>query len=173
MNRLLEDKDRLWLLFAALILIGAGIGLRFPGHVDEERFIGIALEMLQNGTWLIPHRAGEIYGEKPPLFFWTLAGVAWLTGSAKFALLFPGLLSGVVATLLIHDLTRRLYDSQRALIAGGLFLLTMQTHAVLRNGQIDALLCLWMSIGFYGFARHLLVEPLINVLKSLFIFLYL
>ena len=158
MNRLLENKDLRWLLLAALILIGAGIGLRFPGHVDEERFIGIALEMLQNGTWLIPHRAGELYGEKPPLFFWTLASLIWLTGSPKFALLFPGLLSSVVSTLLIYDLTGRLYDRQRALIAGGLFLLTMQTHAVLRNGQIDALLCLWMSIGFYGFARHLLVE---------------
>ncbi len=44
----------------ALLLIGAGLGLRQAQNVDEERFLGVALEMLDNGSWLIPHRAGEI-----------------------------------------------------------------------------------------------------------------
>lgn len=60
--------ERLALIALAVLLVGAGIGWRQPMNVDEERFLGVALEMLQSGTWFIPHRAAEIYGDKPPLF---------------------------------------------------------------------------------------------------------
>ena len=70
----------LGLVLLALLLIGAGFGLRQPQNVDEERFLGVALEMLHNGAWFIPHRAAEIYGDKPPIFIWTVAFFAWLTG---------------------------------------------------------------------------------------------
>lgn len=154
-----QDKPLRLLLVLGLVVLGLGIGMRLPGNIDEERFLGIALEMLQGDSWLIPHRAGEIYGDKPPLFFWFLAGLVWLTDAPRFALLFPGLLSGLVSTVLIYDLAGRLYDKRRALIAGLVFLLTYQTHAVLRNGQIDALLALWINLALYGFGRHLLVAP--------------
>lgn len=155
----LFDRQLRWLLLLAFVVLGLGIGFKLPGNVDEERFLGVALEMLQNGSWLIPHRAGEIYGDKPPLFFWAIAGLVALTGSPKLALYLPGVLSGLVGTVLIYDLASRMYDKRRALVAGMVFLLTYQTHAVLRNGQIDALLSLWISAALYGFARHLLVAP--------------
>ena len=65
--------ERLALIALAVLLVGAGIGWRQPMNVDEERFLGVALEMLQSGDWFIPHRAAEIYGDKPPLFMWTVA----------------------------------------------------------------------------------------------------
>jgi hypothetical protein len=37
-----------------VLLVGAGIGWRQPMNVDEERFLGVALEMLQSGNWFIP-----------------------------------------------------------------------------------------------------------------------
>jgi 4-amino-4-deoxy-L-arabinose transferase-like glycosyltransferase len=49
------------LIGLALAVVGAGIGLRDPWSVDEERFLGMALELLQNGSWLILHRAAEPY----------------------------------------------------------------------------------------------------------------
>jgi 4-amino-4-deoxy-L-arabinose transferase-like glycosyltransferase len=73
-------------------------------NVDEERFLGVALEMLHNGSWLIPHRAGEIYGDKPPIFMWTVAFFAWLTGKPNLALFIPGLFSAVTVTAMVYDL---------------------------------------------------------------------
>lgn len=148
-----------WLLLLALLMIGAGLGLRQPLNVDEERFLGVSLEMLQNGSWLIPHRAGEIYPDKPPLFMWTVALLVRLTDAPAIALFLPALLAGAVATLCLYDLGRRLWNPRIGTIAALLFLSSYQTYSVLRAGQIDGFLCLWTSLGLYGLLRHILLGP--------------
>lgn len=147
------------LVLLSLILIGAGLGLRQPFNVDEERFLGVALEMLQSGSWLIPHRAAEIYPDKPPVFMWMVAFFTWLTHSPKIALYIPGLMSGAVSTAVLYDLGRRLWNRRIGRIAALLFLATYQTFSILQTGQIDSLLALWIAIAFYGLVRHLLAGP--------------
>jgi 4-amino-4-deoxy-L-arabinose transferase-like glycosyltransferase len=152
-------RDRWLLLGLALLLIGPGIGLREPSGVDEERFTGIALEMLQDGDWLIPHRAGEVYSDKPPLFFWLVALGTWLTGSAALALRLPALVTALVSVALVRDLGARLWHRRVGLAAGLLLLATWQWVTVLRDGQIDGLLVLWTTLGLYGLVRHLALGP--------------
>lgn len=154
-----QRTELLGLLLLALLLIGAGLGMRQPLNVDEERFLGVALEMLQNGAWLIPHRAAEIYPDKPPLFMWAVAFFVKLTSAPKIALYLPALLAGVVATGCLYDLGRRLNNRRVGVIAALLFLASYQTFSVLRTGQIDGFLCLWTVLGLYGLVRHLLLGP--------------
>jgi 4-amino-4-deoxy-L-arabinose transferase-like glycosyltransferase len=146
-------------MLLALLLVGAGLGLRQVQNVDEERFLGVALEMLHNGSWLIPHRAGEIYGDKPPIFMWAVAFFAWLTGKPNLALFIPGLFSAVTVTAMVYDLGRRLWNQRVGRIAALLYLATYQTYSILRTGQIDSFLILFTSLGLYGLARHLLLGP--------------
>src|SRR5690606_22032809 len=73
--------DLLWLLCATLVLVASGIGLRDPWPADEPRFVLIAREMIASGDWLIPRIAGELYAEKPPLYFWLMALALKATGS--------------------------------------------------------------------------------------------
>lgn len=143
----------------ALIMVGAGLGWRQPMNVDEERFLGVALEMLQNGSWFIPHRAGEIYADKPPLFMWTVALFVQLTHLPKVALYLPALLAGAVTTACLYDLGRRLWGRRVGVIAALLFLATYQTYSILRTGQIDGFLALWNILGIYGLCRHMLLGP--------------
>lgn len=143
----------------ALLVVGAGIGLRDPWGVDEERFLGVALETLQDGSWLVLHRAGEPYSDKPPLFPWAVALAYQATGSMRVAFRLPGLLSSLVVTLLLYDLGRRLWSRRVGFAAGLLFLGTVQSLLVLKAGQTDAVLILWTTLGLYGLLRHLLTGP--------------
>ncbi|MBD9590226.1 glycosyltransferase family 39 protein [Pseudomonas sp. PDM03] len=149
----------LGLMLLALLLVGAGLGLRQPQNVDEERFLGVALEMLHNGSWLIPHRAAETYGDKPPIFMWTVAFFTWITGMPAIALYVPGLLSATSVTAMLYDLGRRLWNQRAGRTAALLYLATYQTYSILRTGQIDSFLILFTSLGLYGLARHLLLGP--------------
>jgi 4-amino-4-deoxy-L-arabinose transferase-like glycosyltransferase len=149
----------LGLMLLALLLVGAGLGLRQPQNVDEERFLGVALEMLNNGSWLIPHRAAEIYGDKPPIFMWTVALFTWITGIPALALYIPGLLSATSVTAMLYDLGRRLWNQRAGRTAALLYLATYQTYSILRTGQIDSFLILFTSLGLYGLVRHLLLGP--------------
>ncbi len=147
------------LLCLCLLLIGAGIGLRDPWMVDEDRFIGVALEMLQRGSWLVPFRAGELYADKPPLFFWALAASYAVLGNLKLSFLLPALLSALVSLVCVHDIARRLWNRRVAWVAGLLLIGTWQFQVVMKMGQIDAFLFMWINLALYGLLRHLLLGP--------------
>jgi 4-amino-4-deoxy-L-arabinose transferase-like glycosyltransferase len=153
------NRDRLLLAVTALVLFTAGLGLREPWPADEPRFALIAREMVETGEWLIPHRAGEIYAEKPPLFFWLIAALYTLTGSLRVSFLLPSALAGAGVLLLVHDLASRLWRRRTALLASLALLCCIQFVLQARTAQIDAVLLLWTTLGLYGIARHILRGP--------------
>ena len=99
----------IFLLFVTAIVLTAGLGLRDPWPADEPRFALIARDMVASGNWLFPHVGGEIYPDKPPLFFWLVAVLYALTDSLRLAFLVPGILAGLGTMLLVTDLARRLW----------------------------------------------------------------
>lgn len=151
--------DLLWLLGLGLLLIATGMGLRDPWPADEPRFALIVRDMVATGDWLLPRVGGDVYGDKPPLFFW-LMGVSLLaTGSLRFAFLLPSLFSGLACLFLIYDLGRRLWNRETGLAAALALLLTVQFVWQVRQAQIDATLLFWVVLGLYGLIRHLLLGP--------------
>ncbi len=152
-------RDVLWLLGLGLLLIATGIGLRDPWPADEPRFALIARDMAASGDWLLSRIGGDIYADKPPLYFWLMALGIELTGSVRAAFLLPSLLSGLSSVLLVYDLGRRLWNRETGLIAGLALLFTVQFVWQARQAQIDATLCFWTTLGLYGLLRHLLLGP--------------
>ena len=75
--------DLCWLIGLGCLLIGAGLGLRDPWPADEPRFALIARDMLATGDWLIPRVAGDLYTQKPPLYFWLMAASIRLPSTAS------------------------------------------------------------------------------------------
>jgi 4-amino-4-deoxy-L-arabinose transferase-like glycosyltransferase len=147
------------LLLIAFVVLAAGIGLRSPWAPDEPRFALIARDMALDGEWLFPHVGGVLYPDKPPLFFWLVAATFSVVRSIDVALLLPALISGVLVTALIADLGRRLWGAKTGLWCGAVLLSLVQFPLQMKSGQIDSLLCLWTTLGLYGFCRHLLLGP--------------
>jgi len=152
-------RDLYFLLAIGLFVMGAGLGMRDPWPADEPRFALIGREMVESGRWLIPHRAGEPYPDKPPVFFWMIAAAYAVTGSVRIAFLLPSLLAGLATLALVHDLTRRLWHRRVALSAGLALLATVQFTLQARTAQIDGVLALWTTLAVYGLLRHLLLGP--------------
>ena len=153
------QMDLWWLCGLWLVLIASGCGLRDPWPADEPRFALIARDMVSTGDWLVPRVAGDIYADKPPLFFWLIAAALKVTGSLRFSFLFPSILAGLGTTLLVYDLARRLWSRDTGLIAGICLLFTVQFVWQARQAQIDATLCFWTTLSLYGLLRHLLLGP--------------
>ena len=65
-----ERKQLYWFFAIALLILGAGYGLRDPWPADEPRFVLVAKQMFDGGPWLFPHRGQELYADKPPLLMW-------------------------------------------------------------------------------------------------------
>src|SRR5690554_7503029 len=71
-NRILEWG---WLPLYLLIVVIALL-TRPLMPVDETRYVGVAWDMWQSGSWVVPLLNAEPYSHKPPLLFW-LIHVGW------------------------------------------------------------------------------------------------
>jgi 4-amino-4-deoxy-L-arabinose transferase-like glycosyltransferase len=151
--------DLLWLLGLALVMMGAGFGLRDPWPADEPRFALVAQDMLRSGDWLVPRVGGDLYADKPPLYFWAMAASMAVTGSTRLGFLLPSLLSGLGVLALVYDLLRRLRGREVAFAGAFVLLLTFQFVWQARQAQIDATLLLLTTLSLYGLLRHLFTGP--------------
>jgi 4-amino-4-deoxy-L-arabinose transferase-like glycosyltransferase len=151
--------DLLWLVGLALVMMGAGLGLRDPWPADEPRFALVARDMLQSGDWLIPRVGGDLYADKPPVFFWLMAASMALTGSMRIGFLLPSLLAGVGSVVLVYDLLRRVRGREAAFAGALVLLLTFQFVWQFRQAQIDGVLCFFTTLSLYGLLRHLFAGP--------------
>jgi len=154
-----SNRELFLLLLFGFLFLGLGIGMRSPWPADEPRFAQIALEMIQSGDWMFPHRGGELYPDKPPVFVWMQAVFYLLTGSMAFAFLLPSLLSALVVLALVYDLCRRFYGNEIARYGVLLLLCTIQFVMQAKKGQIDMTVCMWITLGNYGLLRHFLEGP--------------
>jgi 4-amino-4-deoxy-L-arabinose transferase-like glycosyltransferase len=150
-------SDMLWLLLALVLIIGTGLGIRDPWPADEPRFASLARDMVASGEWLFPRVGGDLYQDKPPVFFWMLAVCFTLFGSWKGWFLIPAFLAAGGVLFLLYDFGRRTVSREAGLAAAILTLCSLQFVLAMRGAQIDPVLCLLTTFSLYAFLRHLLL----------------
>ncbi len=148
-----------WVLLAGVIVLGSGYAAHEPWAPDSPRFAAVARDMLASGDWLFPRVGGDLYADKPPVFFWLMAGAIWLTGSVRAGFLLPSLLAGLGTLWLVFDLSRRLWGERVALLTSLLLLSCLQFVLQAHTAQIDGTLTFLTTLGLYGLLRHLLLGP--------------
>ena len=154
------DRRQAWIFFAiAFAVLAAGFGLRDPWPADEPRFVLVAKQMVESGDFLFPHRGGELYPDKPPLYFWLLSLAYGLVGSWRWSFLLPSLLAGMGTLALTYDLGRRLWTPRVGLWAAIAVLVSFQFVYQAKRAQIDPTLVLLTTLAFYGICRHVLLGP--------------
>ena len=152
-----RDTWLFWLM--ALLVLGAGLGLRDPWPADEPRFALVAKQMVESGDWLFPHRGTEMYSDKPPLFMWLQAAAYTLFGNWRVAFLLPSLLAALGTLWCVVDLGTRLWTRRIGLLAGYALLFTLHFTYQAKKAQIDPVLVFWVTLANYGLLRHLLRGP--------------
>jgi 4-amino-4-deoxy-L-arabinose transferase-like glycosyltransferase len=153
----IEWRDLAWLALALALIVASGYGLRDPWPADEPRFASLARDMATTGERLFPRVGGDLYQDKPPVFFWLLALAYAAIGSVRGSFLLPSLLAAGGTLFLIYDIGRRLVDRRAGLIAALGVVCTLQFVLVMRGAQIDGVLCFLTTLSLYGLVRHLLL----------------
>ena len=155
----IRARDLLWLALALAVIVGTGLGIRDPWPADEPRFAALARDMALSHEWLFPRVGGDLYQDKPPLYFWLLAICYTLFGSVKASFLIPSFLAAGGTLFVIYDLGRRLVSREAGLAAALISVCTLQFLMVMRGAQIDATLCFLTTFSLYALLRHLLLGP--------------
>jgi 4-amino-4-deoxy-L-arabinose transferase-like glycosyltransferase len=139
-----------WIPLAVILtIVGASVavslGARDVWAPDEPRYALVAREMIETGEFLIPHLNGEVYPDKPPLLFWSIALASQLTGGVNQpAAVLPPLLAMLLAlagTARLAWLLGGRRDPLVPLLAAGLLGISYRFALQGGFGQIDMLLC--------------------------------
>ncbi|WP_028919952.1 ArnT family glycosyltransferase [Pseudoxanthomonas suwonensis] len=147
-----------WLFWiTALLVLGAGLGLRDPWPADEPRFALVAKQMVESGDWLFPHRGIELYSDKPPMLMWLQAMFFTIFGNWRVAFLLPSLLAALGTLWCVQDLGRRLWTRRVGLYAAWALLFAFQFTWQSKKAQIDPLVTFFITFANYLLLRHLLL----------------
>lgn len=133
-------RDLAWVTVAAGFLFFVALGARDLWNPNEPIYGRAVVEMAERGDWTTPTVNGQVFAEKPILYFW-LARVASLAVGeiSELSLRMPSAIAGVASVLLTYLLVLPYAGRRRALIAAALLSTLYQVFWASRSVQMDIL----------------------------------
>ncbi len=139
----------------SLVFFYLGLGSYDLSAPDEPRYALVAREMLTDAHWLVLHRNQIPYPDKPPLFFWAIAGLSAAAGGTvtPWTARLPSALAATVILLLMWQWSQDANRSRWLPVVTVLVLMScVKFFFQARMVQIDMLLTLFTTgaliIGF-------------------------
>jgi 4-amino-4-deoxy-L-arabinose transferase-like glycosyltransferase len=150
-----------------LLLIGFCVVLYFVNlgqwdlwNPDEPRYAQVSREIVNGGDWILMHRNGALYTDKPPLFFWLMALSSFLwQGFSPFAVRIPSALFGTLTVLLTFFIGKRLYSSRTGFLSGLILATSVQFAHLSTRGNIDTTLTFFTTASILCFLRWYQHQP--------------
>jgi 4-amino-4-deoxy-L-arabinose transferase-like glycosyltransferase len=138
------------LLIASAIVFALPLGRRPLDNQDEARYSLLARKAVEDGYWILPRIRGEVYLNKPPLYFWTVAVFALPWGVVTDANApIPSVVSALAGLLAVFAIGRLLWGAPAGL-AAALILATSPFYFFMAHQVLtDMMLTAWMSWALY------------------------
>ncbi len=135
-----------------LVIYFVNLGQWDLWNPDEPRYAEVAREMVKGRDWILMHYNGNVYSDKPPLFFWLIGLSSYLwQGFTSFSVRFPSAFFGTLTVLLTFLIGKNLYDSRTGFL-GSLILATSFEFAYLSSrANIDTTLAFFTTASLYCF----------------------
>ncbi len=149
----LRRKDRLLLIFAAIVVSVPPIAIAHAAGTAEAAFALSLREMMASGNWLIPTVGGLPWTESSPLVQWValLAARTFGISSVVTAVRFAGLIPLVLATLWTASFAASCTGRRSGVIAGFVLMTTLGiAQNVWHGGNV-----IWLIAASCGFMKLL------------------
>jgi len=139
---------RLTLCLIWAVLFVAGF-TGYPNLLDnEKRVAAYALDVLQNGHWVVQHDSTGDFMSKPPALTWLVAIFSWCTGGLSFfSLYLPSALATLGVTLLIFRAGKEYFSERAGTLAALMYLLSYVSDKQLTMARYDGLFAFPVTLG--------------------------
>jgi hypothetical protein len=145
-----------------LLILGLVCGLvffvnlgRMPFYDNAEpREALVVRDIVINGNWIFPLKAGLQIPSKPPLFHWVGAVTSLISGRmTETTVRFPSALFATLGIFLVYYLGRKLFDPVTGLFAGLILVTSIVYQVAGVDARVDMTLTFWLTLTlvlFYG-----------------------
>ncbi len=146
------DKGMLLVILLSVFINFFNLGAIPLLDPDEPVYAETPKEMFQYNEFMSPRIYGEYWYDKPPLYYWLVAGSYKLFGVNEFAARFPSAALAVVSVAAVYAFTRRWLGDRTAVFSGVVLATSIEYFYLAKAAVTDitlvscltfALLCFW------------------------------
>lgn len=139
-----RTRLRIAVFVASLLLFAFAFeGTRGLWEPDEGRYVGVAMEMLRSGDFVVPRIHDEYpHLSKPPLTYWAIAASVATFGRNEFAARLPHGLAFFLTMLLVWGMAHRI-GTRNARFAAVVYAAMLLPYVASNIASTDTLLALW------------------------------
>jgi 4-amino-4-deoxy-L-arabinose transferase-like glycosyltransferase len=160
------------LLVLSSALFFFGLGARDFWAPVEPRYAEIARVMFAKGEWIVPTLNGQLYTDKPILYFWLVLLASNVTGAVNEWTVRVPVAFGATGFVLVTYLFGRDFFSPRiGLLAAAMLATTVRVIWEARWAHIDALFCFFFVLSVYFAARAFLRRGHPNEILPAYVFM--
>jgi 4-amino-4-deoxy-L-arabinose transferase-like glycosyltransferase len=141
-------------LALALVVFAVPAGRRPFWSSDEARFAVLAQDILDHGRWAVPHLRGDLYLNKPQLYFWSIALLSLAWGRVtELTSAIPSVVSATATVGAVAAIGRLLWGSQVGLLAALILTATLPFYAFSHTVLADVMMTAFMTWAGYFLLR--------------------
>jgi 4-amino-4-deoxy-L-arabinose transferase-like glycosyltransferase len=171
----LDQRSRNHLLYLScltLVLYFTGLGTRDFWAPVEPRYAEIARIMFAKGEWIVPMVNGDIYTDKPILYFWLVLIAAKIAGAVnEWTVRLPAAFGGMGFVLATYCVGRDLFNPRIGLLAAATLATSVRIIWEARWAHIDTLFCFFFVMSIYYAARVFLRKGHPNEILLAYVFM--
>jgi len=140
-------------VFAATLFL-PGLGARDFWAPGEPIYGEIIRVMYEKNDWLVPMVNGQLYADKPILYFWLALIVSKVVGSVnEWTVRLPAALGGLGLVLITYEFGQTFYDRRTGFISGLVLATSGRVLWESRFLRLDTVLSFFLFLGFYYFLK--------------------
>src|SRR5438132_1241534 len=156
-EELLERKPYLTPLALAVftgLLFLPGLGARDFWAPGEPIYGEVIRMMYERNDWLVPMLNGQLYADKPILYFWLALIVSKIgSGVNEWTVRLPAALGGLGLVLVTYEFGKTFYDRQTGFFSGLILATSNRVLWESRFLRLDTVLSFFLFLGFYFFLK--------------------
>ena len=141
------------IFLAAIVFYSLNLGGTPLLDPDEPVYGQTAREMYQSGSWLTPRLNGNLWFDKPPMYFWLAACSYAIFGVNEFAARFPSVFFAALLLALVFRWTASVFGPNAGLCAALTLGTSLLFSIIARAAVTDMTLCFFMTLSFYWLYR--------------------
>jgi 4-amino-4-deoxy-L-arabinose transferase-like glycosyltransferase len=167
-----SDRYPIYLILLSTLLFFPGLGGRDFWAPVEPRYAEIARVMFAKGEWIVPMVNGDLYTDKPILYFWLVLIAAKIAGAVnEWTVRLPVALGGVGFVLATYFFARDFFSPRVGLLASVMLATSARVIWEARWAHIDVLFCFFFLVSLYFAARALMRKGNPNEILIAYLFM--
>jgi 4-amino-4-deoxy-L-arabinose transferase-like glycosyltransferase len=134
----------------AILLFLPGLGARDLWAPGEPIYGEVIRVMHERNDWLVPMLNGQLYADKPVLYFWLALIVSKVAGGVnEWTLRLPAALGGLGLVLVTYQFGKTFYNRQTGFLSGLVLATSSRVLWESRFLRLDTVLSFFLFLGFY------------------------